>query len=97
MEHAYDPNAGSGGGWLARIVAIFGGGGTPVYAGGGQPSPGMLGGLFGGGSSPYGSARSQAPAELPRCSSEASMPLTCIDPEAMAAGQIAIVIPRSGP
>lgn len=93
METSYNPNA-SNGGWLARLSAIFGGGGTPAYAGGGQPSPGMASGLFGGSAPPYASASS-----IPTvpCSHEPSQMSCPIDPQALAAGQIAIVIPRSGP
>lgn len=103
MEPSYNPYANSGGGWLARLVAIFGGGGgTPAYAGNGQPSSRMtrdlLGGMFGGTAPPYASASCSAPSQPTQsCAHEVSQMSCPIDPQALAAGQIAIVIPRSGP
>jgi len=103
MEPSYNPYANSGGGWLARLGAIFGGGGgTPAYAGNGQPSAriagSLLGGMFGGNVPPYASASCPTPSHPTNsCAHEVSQTSCPIDPEALAAGQIAIVIPRSGP
>ena|SRR5436190_17284595 len=93
-------SAGNGGGWLARLGSYFGDGGTPSYAGDGQPS--NAGGGFLRGSTP---AYAPAPVNEPVDASaspdsdcadeEPAEPVMCpIDPEALAAGQIAIVIPR---
>ncbi|MEJ7597421.1 MAG: hypothetical protein WKG01_05885 [Kofleriaceae bacterium] len=84
-------------------MAMFGGGGrTPAYAGGGQPPPGMTGGLFGGmfggAVPPYMSTSASAPSAPTQSGTHEISQMSCpIDPEALAAGQIAIVIPRSGP
>jgi len=103
MESTYNPNVNSGGGWLAHLAAFFAGaGGTPAYAGGGQPSSGMtgglLGGMFGGNVPRYAPASCSAPPQpMKSCTHEVTQMPCPIDPEALAAGQIAIVIPRSGP
>ena len=87
------------GGWLSRLGSYFGSGGTPAYGAAGQP-----GTSYAIGSS---SAPSYAPAPAPAPQSTGSN-TTCIcmevdepevsgcpiDPAALAAGQIAIVIPR---
>lgn len=89
-------------GLLARISAFFGSTGTPAYAGAGQPSSAMDGGILRGVSTPtYAVAPPKEPvtavASDPAVTAEASVEpsLICpIDPAALAAGQIAIVIPR---
>ena len=92
-------NVAQSGGWLRRIGSYFGGTGTPSYAGNGQPSP-SGGGLFRTPPS-YASAPVAAPAQPRTCpctSAVESESMDCpIDPEALAAGQIAIVIPRQCP
>jgi hypothetical protein len=91
------PNASSGQGLLARIGSYFGNGGTPAYAGTGQPAP-VAGGLLRPATPAYAAAPvkeqiddgcTMAPAVA---QSEAT---ACpIDPGALASGHIAIVIPR---
>ncbi len=88
-------SADSGGGLFGRFGSFFGGS-TPSYAGVGQPTTatGALGGS--------GVAYAPAPSAKPESSSgdatseemDAEI-MTCpIDPEALASGHIAIVIPR---
>ncbi len=94
---AAQPNAGNSGGLLARIGSYFGGGGTPAYSGKGQPVP-VAGGLLRPATPAYAAAplkelvvESEGAAQA-ACESETS---ACpIDPEALASGHIAIVIPR---
>ena len=84
------PLASNGNGFLGRLGSLFGGGSTPQYIGEGQPT--SSGGFFG----------SATPAYLPAPDVEATQseePSTActscpIDPAAIAAGNIAIVIPR---
>jgi hypothetical protein len=90
---------GNGGGWFARLGSFFGGG-TPTYAGNGQPSGAV--GVLGGGAPAYAPAPVAAPPKDPNGTIAAQAPMCCpldpvccpIDPAALAAGQIAIVIPR---
>lgn len=111
-QGANQPPADNGGSWFGRLGSFFGGGGTPSYAGLGQPN-GSVGAL---GSAP---AYAPAPVVTPPKDAQASQPgqavqtdpmgtnaalapracpldpVCCpIDPAAIAAGQIAIVIPR---
>ncbi len=101
-QGAAQQTADNGGGLFGRLGSLFGGGGTPSYAGIGQPTTGSTGYLG-------GSAVAYAPAPAapkPECISptgvsqaeinEANVQvMTCpIDPEALASGHIAIVIPR---
>ena len=91
----------AGGGLLARIGSYFGGGGTPAYGGNGQPSP-VMGSPFSGMSPMYAPAPERTNEPQPStsmmacaCTQLESQESTClIDAEALAAGQIAIVIPR---
>ena len=92
------PSADNGGGGLFGRFGSFFGGSTPSYAGVGQPTPatGALG----------GAAVAYAPAPKPETSTPTgasqaenteatAQVMTCpIDPEALASGHIAIVIPR---
>lgn len=90
-------NAGNSGGLLARIGSYFGSGGTPAYAGKGQPRP-VAGGLL----RPSSPAYAAAPMKELNVEGEAAAKAACdaettacpIDPEALASGHIAIVIPR---
>jgi len=87
------PPAGNGGSWFGNVGSYFGGAGTPSYAGDGQPSSTGRS-FFGSGSPAYKSAPAPSPSN-----STCDGPLTTacpIDPDALAAGQIAIVIPRQG-
>jgi hypothetical protein len=89
------PAADYGGSWFGRLASFFGGG-TPRYSGSGQPAPGG-GGYSGGSSVPYKPAPTEHPKECVAypCETDA---MTCpIDPEALASGHIAIVIPRERP
>lgn len=89
------PQASTASGFLGRLGSFFGGAGTPQYLGSGQPSLGN-GSLLGSVTTAYkpapvvepqlNDANNEAPADA--C---ASCP---IDPAAIAAGSIAIVIPR---
>jgi hypothetical protein len=80
------PPLDNGGSWLGRIGSIFGGQ-TPTYSGDGQPSSsvGVLGRV--------------TPAYMPAPTTQENVKddqTSCpIDPVALAAGHIAIVIPRS--
>ncbi|HEU0029890.1 MAG TPA: hypothetical protein VFQ53_04600 [Kofleriaceae bacterium] len=114
---AAHPVSSDGGGLLGRLGSYFGGG-TPIYAGSGQPQPAASGGLLRGqapiylaapppkvepkqetkqtdvptsAAAPIDSPCEAAPIESP-C--EAALMECPIDPEAIAAGHIAIVIPR---
>ena len=98
------PSAGSGAGLLGRLGAYFGSSGTPAYGGVGQPTP--LTGAFGGATPAYAAPpprESQVPSQAIACTcacmqqEKQEEPACPIDPEALAAGQIAIVIPRQGP
>ncbi len=103
-QGAGQPIADNGGSWFGRLGSFFGGGATPTYAGVGQPT-GIVGAL-GGGAPAYAPA---PPVTPPKDSTKDTMgsiaaqapvccpidPMGCpIDPAALAAGQIAIVIPR---
>lgn len=104
-QGANQPPADNGGSLFGRLGSFFGGGGTPSYAGLGQPS-GNVGAL---GSAPaYAQAPvtppkdAQATQQDPKATTAALAPRACpidplccpIDPAALAAGQIAIVVPR---
>ncbi len=90
-----------GGGLFGRFGSLFGGI-TPSYAGVGQPAP--VTGALGGSAVAYAPAPSPAPkpeTSTPTGASQATSNeedarfMTCpIDPEALASGHIAIVIPR---
>jgi len=89
------PPADYGGSWFGRLASFFGGG-TPRYSGSGQPAAGGSG-YPGGSGVPYKPAPTDQPKECVAapCETEA---MTCpIDPEALASGHIAIVIPRERP
>lgn len=91
-------------GFLGGLSTFFGFGGsaTPAYSGAGQPTS-VRGGLLGGVTPAYAAAPTTTsppdPATVPK--SPPATPIDyaqCpIDPQALAAGQIAIVIPISGP
>jgi hypothetical protein len=80
------PAANNGGSWFGRLGSFFAGS-TPSYAGTGQPGWGN------GGSSTvaYATAPTAPPMENAPYDAEATCP---IDPAALAAGHIAIVVPR---
>ena len=84
------PLASNGNGFLGRLGSLFGGGATPQYIGEGQPT--SSGGFLGGATQAY----LPAPADEPTQSEEPSAACaSCpIDPEALASGRIAILIPR---
>ena len=98
-QGAGQPSADAGGGLFGRFGSFFGGS-TPSYAGAGQPAPAT--GALGGAAVAY----APAPAPKPETSSPTGSGqatsyemdaeiMTCpIDPEALASGHIAIVIPR---
>jgi hypothetical protein len=93
--------AGNDRGVLARIGAFFRSGGTPAYVGGGQPPPTAAGASFFGATTPaYRPGPFVPTAEPPMCCTPPETevaPTTCpIAAAALAAGQIAIVIPRMG-
>lgn len=84
-------------GWLVRLGSFLGGSGTPLYVGAGQPAP-SLGGFMRGPTPVYAAAPVKeqiAEVASTGCSAEVAEASACpIDPAALAAGQIAIVIPR---
>src|SRR5688500_2905136 len=95
---AAQPLPSNGQGLFDRIGSYFGNGGTPAYRGVGQPVTVIGGGLLrpmppvypaapvkGRVAEECGAAHAAAQSEAPACP---------IDPEALAAGRIAIVIPR---
>lgn len=83
------------GGWLGSLGTFFGGG-TPAYAGNGQPSAGagVLGGAPVYASAPVTVPAAAAPVAAAVCEDAPRVMAMAIDPEALAAGQIAIVFPR---
>ena len=96
------PAADGGGSWLGRLGSILGGK-TPAYAGAGQPVANVGG--FGSGTpvyspAPVASSKDAQPDPKGTIAAPAVMrcpidPSGCpVDPAALAAGQIAIVIPR---
>ena len=94
-------HAGHPGGWLSRLSSYFGGSGTPAYAAAGQPA--STDREASDGTPAYAPAPDHAPeATHPRlvcaCTQVEEEEATgCpIDADALAAGQIAIVIPRQG-
>ena len=87
----------SGSGWLGRLGAFLGGENAPSYAGDGQPS--SSGGGFFGGSTPAYAPPPSSIAPNSGCQAGAQADpqalVACpIDADALAAGQIAIVVPR---
>ena len=95
---AGQPAADNGGSWFGRVGSLFGGGITPAYAGDGQPSS-RGAGMLGTATPAYAPApvRPTAQDVGPEETMDACASMSCpIDPEALAAGQIAIVIPRQG-
>lgn len=89
------PAADNGGSWLGRLASFFGGGGTPQYIGKGQPSSSL--GYLTGASPAYMPAPAQdAPMEQADEDARDACGSCPIDPDALAAGSIAIVIPRQG-
>ena len=109
---ASQPPADSGSGWLGRLGALLGGGGTPAYLGDGQPPPNAAGGFLG--TTPaYKPAPVATPTEhaatengstahapieqSPEQMGAAQAVFACpVDPDPFGAGPIAIVIPRPG-
>jgi hypothetical protein len=89
------PPAGNSGGWLGNVGSYFGVG-TPSYGGNGQPSSAGSG-LFGGGQPAYKPAPAAAPSSTDDACDAPETVACPIDAEALASGQIAIVIPRQGP
>ena len=95
---AVQPQPSDGSGLLGRIGSFLGSGGTPLYRGAGQPAPALHGALL----RPGGPAYVAAPVkeQVVEDNAEAQAEAECeasacpIDPEALAAGHIAIVIPR---
>ena len=85
------PLASNGSGFLGRLGSVLGGGATPRYLGEGQPS--SSGGFFDSATPAYVPAPDvdSAPNQEPTTTC-ASCP---IDPAAIAAGNIAIVIPHN--
>ena len=90
------PNLGSG--LLGRIGSYFGGGGTPAYRGTGQPMPAISGGLLRPAAPAYAAAplKEQVAEDIAaaQAATESEASACPIDPEALASGHIAIVIPR---
>lgn len=87
------PLADNGGGWFGRFGSLLGSI-TPAYAGDGQPS--SVGGMLGSSAPAYAPAPTVTPSQQSEDQPEAEVAqASCpIDPEALVAGQIAIVIPR---
>jgi hypothetical protein len=85
------------GGLLARLGAMFGGAGTPRYRGDGQPSPGS-GGFFGIATPAYKVTEAAQAADGAQAqageAAQIERPLIVVDPDALAAGKIAVIVPR---
>jgi hypothetical protein len=79
--------ADNGGSWFGRLGSFFGVG-TPQYVGNGQP--GLTSRSFFGGNTPPYAPAPAAPVTTETCT------VCPVDPEAIAQGQIAIVIPTQG-
>lgn len=94
-QGAGQPSADTGGGLFGRFGSFFGGS-TPSYAGVGQPTTAT--GALGGSGVAYAPAPSAKPESSSGDATSGEMDaeiMTCpIDPEALASGHIAIVIPR---
>jgi hypothetical protein len=90
---------GNSGGFLGRLSSYFGGSGTPAYAAVGQPAAALGGSTA---TPTYAPAPVQSTDGTPKftcvCMRNEEPPATqCpLDPDALAAGQIAIVIPHQG-
>lgn len=92
------PIVDSGGSWFGRLGMLFGGSSTPNYAGKGQPVSSAAS-MLSVATPAYAVAADAKPAELDPSTAvaEEQAVMSCpIDPEALAAGSIAIVIPRQG-
>src|SRR4051794_17078372 len=89
------PTADNGGGLFGRFGSFFGGS-TPAYTGDGQPS--SSGSMLRVSTPAYTPAPTVRPSQDVEASELDAQAESCsmIDPEALAAGQIAIVIPRQG-
>jgi hypothetical protein len=83
-QGAGQPSAGNGDGWLARIGSVFGGRAATSYAGNGQPA-------VTGGSASASTPAYASPPIVPASGCDPNCP---IDPQALAEGKIAIVIPQ---
>jgi hypothetical protein len=89
-QGADQPAAGNGSGLLGRLGSLFGGE-TPAYSGDGQPSSSV--GVLGRVTPAYAPGPTQQDVSSDNASAETQT--SCpIDPEAIASGHIAIVIPR---
>lgn len=95
---AVQPQPSNGNGLLGRLGSHFGSSGTPAYRGAGQPVPANTGGLLRPSTPAYAVApvkeqiaEDDAAAQVAAESEASACP---IDPEALASGHIAIVIPR---
>lgn len=95
---AAKPQPSNGDGLLGRIGSYFGSGGTPAYRGAGQPAPVINGGLLRPATPAYVAAPVKEQIAVDNAAAQAateSEASACpIDPEALASGHIAIVIPR---
>lgn len=84
---------GNGAGLLARLGSIFGGL-TPTYRGDGQPSA-AAGGFFGAVTPRYKDSSKEAPSDAAAPCGDAQAPrIVVVDGGELAAGKIAIVVPR---
>src|SRR3954469_7463931 len=95
------PPADNGGSWFGQLGSLFGRGNTPAYAGDGQPSASGAS-VLGAAVPAYAPAPVRQPVQVAEDDGaeeaiDACGSMSCpIDLEALAAGQIAIVIPRQG-
>lgn len=94
--------ADNGVGLLGALGSIFGGGAAPAYAGDGQPSGSVSGGLLGGGTPAYAAAPTTQQAAMDGGDSslmETQAVTECLplNADALAQGLVAIVVPRSQP
>ena len=91
-QGAGQPVAGNGNGLLGRFGSLFGGE-TPAYSGDGQPSSSV--GILGRATPAYVTTPAEQTQQETPSDDSAQAQMSCpIDPEALASGRIAIVIPR---
>src|SRR5262245_2135410 len=98
-----NPVARNGNGWLGRVGLFFGGGGTPLYFGDGQPSSGSTGTFFGAATPVYKPAPIVRPptentsnenaSSIPAQAMAQVMAACPVDADQFAPGSIALLIP----
>ncbi|HEY4177976.1 MAG TPA: hypothetical protein VGM90_14110 [Kofleriaceae bacterium] len=96
---ANQSQVGTSDGWIAKLGSFFGGGSTPAYNGTGQPAPQAVVSMRGATTPSYGSPAPAATPDVDEETPDDTESSVCgsdcaVDPAQLAAGKIAIVIPR---